>query len=406
MATRHDISGVPLQSSSVAKQCPVRAQNDALLPSELVGPDPFATRLFERGNAFEIEIVAELLAAEPSCAVVEGGGPSAEGETVRAMSLCAPLILNGRIVDEAKRRVGRPDLLVLAADGGYRAVDIKSHGALEEPAESGKSVVPLLCPLTSISFETAVSEPAFAAKKLADDVLQLAHYQRILEAMGFAAGKGRFAGIIGTERQLVWHDLEATVWRTPSLSAKSKLRSAMERYEFEFDFRLDIIAVAMQHQENSAVDLLVVPVRCDECPRCPWSGYCGPILETPPGDVSLLPRVGWMQRKVHLDHGVTNLAELASLDIRTAELVKQGVDLGEIAENDGRRSPCGGSPVARRRRLSAQGETLPRRRRHPHRRRPCNSLRKDSELLRLGVDIFADTHRSRSGRTRTRSRVP
>ncbi len=330
MPTRHDISGVPLQDSYVAKRCPVRAQNEIIFPTEPYEPDPFTRRLFELGSAFEGEIVDELLASEPEAVVIETTGSKAEADTLRAMSRGAPLILNGRIVDAAARRVGRPDVLVLTPDDLYRAVDVKSHGALEEPGQSGKSAPALVSPLTSVRFEAALPDPTFAAQKREEDVLQLAHYQRILESMGFGVVERRFAGTIGTERRLLWHDLDAAIWRTPSLSAKSKLRSAMDRYDFEFDFRLDIIAVSLQHQVDPTVDLLVVPVRCHQCPTCPWTVYCAPILETPPGDVSLLPRIGWIQRKVHHDHGVTNLAELAALDVATAQLVAQGVNVERL----------------------------------------------------------------------------
>ena len=330
MPTRYDVSAVPLQGGYVAKQCPVRAQNDAIVPGVPLEPDAFQQRLFEHGNAFEADVVSELLEVQRQAVVIEGGGTAAETATLEAMRAKAPLILGGRIADRAGRRVGRPDILVHAPGHGYYPVDIKWHMALDVAKLLGRSSPARVSSLLTPGHESSREDSALTPRKHEGDLLQLAHYQRILEALGMAASNGRLAGIVGTERWVVWHDLDAPMWRTPSISERTKLRSTMERYEFEFAFRLDIIAVAQQHQADSAVGLLVLPVRCSECPSCPWNNYCRPILETPPGDVSLLPRMGWNNWKAHRDRGVTNIAQLATLDTRTAQLVASKVDVERL----------------------------------------------------------------------------
>ena len=337
MTTRYDVSSVPLQGGYVAKQCPVRAQNDVLRPVEPLPPSPVLQRRFERGIQFEADVIADLLRLHADAIVIEGADASEiEAATSDAMQRSTPLILNSRLPhDPIGRRAGKPDLLVAASGGGYRAVDIKHHMTLEPP-KSPQDPFALCSGFALPSFEEAAIDAVSSIRKRKEDLLQLAHYQRMLEAAGFAASDGRHAGIIGVERRVVWYDLDAPLWRTPSSSGHQKFRSTMDVYDFEFDFRLDIIAVAQAHVADPSTDLVVVPVRIGECDACPWWDLCRPKLEAGYGDVSLIPRVGWREWKVHQDRGITDRAALAALDVRTARLVAAGIDVASlIAEASG-----------------------------------------------------------------------
>ncbi len=334
--TRYDVSTVAPQGGYVAKRCPVRAQLDVLRPVEPLAPSATAERRMARGRAFEAEVVAALVALQPQAVVVEPSleRPVREDATAGAMAEGVALIVGGRLpADQGARRVGEPDLLVRAAGPGppaYRAVDIKHHMSLEPAPQDGCSGPAACSNLADPALESAVVDDAWVARRRREDLLQLAHYQRMLQAFGAAADGGCWGGIVGVEGRVVWYDLATPLWRTPSSSGRLKVRSTLEIYDFEFDFRLDIMAVAQAHLADPSVSPLMVPVRIAECPQCPWWAHCHSELQAGSGDVSLLPGVGWRAWRIHRDHGVTSRAALAALDLATAELVSAGVDLPAV----------------------------------------------------------------------------
>lgn len=326
MPTRYDTTSVPLQGGYIAKQCPVVAHlaNDPTLEVVVLDRPDDAQLRIDRGIEFEAEIIAELVALHPEGIVVDRSAPPVDREaaTRAAMEAQAGLIIGGRLSPDIHgKRVGEPDLLVSMSepDGrtSYLPVDVKHHLTIEEG--SGAAMVEV-SPLAAPRPDHAAPEAGSLRKSREDDALQLAHYHRMLEAAGFAHTNPT-GGIIGKEHRVVWYDLTEPMWKSGG-----RTRTTLERYDFEFDFRLDIIAVARQRGDDPSLEPLVVPVRIADCDSCDWWEVCRPVLESK-DDVSLLPRIGWPQwRDLHLG-AITTTEQLASLDWETADLIARGVDL-------------------------------------------------------------------------------
>ena len=333
VGTRRDVSNVPPQSAYLAKRCPVRVQLDVLQPVEPLPPAEDVQLRIDQGNDFEAEVFADLRHHAGGAWVFLEENPDDldrwTADTVAALRDEAPVVVAGSLpIDGAGRRAGRPDVLVRTADG-YVPVDVKHHLTLNAEEEEEALVSSLAQPFTGAMGPRV----GWDLRKHKDDALQLAHYRRMLESSGFGGGS-RWAGIIGKEKVVTWYDLDAPMWQTPAKSdgKKRKTRTTMDVYDFEFAFRLDISAVARRMLDDPSEKRLVVPVRCGDCPSCPWHDYCFEELEAGSGDPSLLPGIGYRPWRVLREHGITDREGVAQLDYFTARLASEGVKLSRLWE--------------------------------------------------------------------------
>jgi predicted RecB family nuclease len=159
--------------------CPQRVALDAFGdPAERVAIGPFVQLLWEKGSAFEKEVVASLKIPFLDLSKLEA--TERETRTLEAMRNGEPLIYGGRIA--AGGLLGTPDLL-RKSTAGYPG-DIKS-GSGEEAAGDDDS----------------------DGKPKKHYAVQLALYVDILERLGLSAGRRAFVWDVQGEE--VVYDLEA-----------------------------------------------------------------------------------------------------------------------------------------------------------------------------------------------------
>ena len=177
-----------------------------------------------------------------------------------------------------------------------------------------------------------VAVPGLAPKYREDDCIQLAHYHRVLQAHGHADVDEPdipvWGAIIGMERVIAWHDLTRAAFTTltpqehvagdgdPSITFhrrhRSTKRTALDRYDFEFGFRLRVVDTAARRTSRHD-EPMVLPVSVKECARCPWNQPCHADLAAI-DDVSLVAGVGYAEWRVHRFMGIETVHELAALD--------------------------------------------------------------------------------------------
>lgn len=329
-----------------ARSCAVKTQNafDRTIPLGAREVDDRLAELFEGGQQFEEAMIARLVAAARGRVIdlrLAGDLPAhiQSGAVAEAVAGGAELIIGGLLPRNLDHhRSGRPDVLVRGedrADGrpGYHVIDIKHHKIHERKRPTtqprpNSSVLLSTFATPAPEFADEVRGYGFRLTSREADLLQLAHYQRMLGDLGWDAPGRPLAGLIGTDDWTVvwpgddvitWMDLADPLLRTFSRSDDSgwTARSALERYDHEHAFRVDVARIAArQTGRPDDPGLLVEPIVVAECNGCQWWDYCRSKLTD--NDVSL--RIG----KGSLDvreiatlraHGISEVDQLAGVDL-------------------------------------------------------------------------------------------
>ena len=324
--------------SYVAKQCPLRTfrEHDPFEAGEPAEHSEKLKKLFAGGHAFEDDIIESLRDVYPGLVQIpardEASSAVRGAATAEAIAGGVELIAGALLApDEDGHRLSEIDVLLRVDDGGgkepkYRPIDVKKHRCTEDVSKPSGFIEELDGQSVAGDVRPRYHE---------GDCLQLAHYYRHLQAVGLAEppdDESRiWAGVIGSEAVLAWHDLTEPAFPTltPQVvdidgdetvrfhrRSHSTRRSALDRYDFEFQFRVDLVEQA-RARTSAGSEAPVLPVKVKECEECPWDHVCDPQLRRG-DDVSLVRKVSYADWKLHRWMGNETTEMLASLDIETA----------------------------------------------------------------------------------------
>jgi predicted RecB family nuclease len=326
---------IPLLTAYDVRSCQRRVHNDhdGTLEQAPWEPPPDLQKLFDEGRAFEDAALAALRAALPADQWRDlrdiRGKAASIAATVMAMDDEVAVIIGAWLPDDTGGgRTGRPDLLLRVASG-YVPGDVKGHKVTRALPKG----VLRYSELASTAVVRECPGRAAVTTGRQEDYLQLAHYWRMLEACGRAADTTPRGFIIGTDGLveldpsgfcLTWLDLATPLFTTFSRSQGKAKRTALERYDFEHDIRLEIARVAEQRcGEADDPEPLVKPIFTDECTYCPWHDYCLGIAGDAASAHITSGRLDLREWRALDRLGVSTVDELAALDVDDPGFLEQ-----------------------------------------------------------------------------------
>jgi predicted RecB family nuclease len=309
----------PLLDAYAAIRCEVRLQHSldrTLPPLEPRSLSEAEQLRIDAGLEHEASVLRSLseLLGDEMLLIDERDRASAQRLTVEALDSRVPVVGRAWLpADEAGSRRGRPDLLIACSDG-YLPVEIKLH-LLTRPGSGSLERSPLEAPFPERA--QSVEERRLRGAIWSGDALQLAHYYRMLEAMGRAGQvDGLLGGVIDGTGSLWWIDLDTINGSTG--------RSSLAAYDELFADRKRLAFATLRRNDEPGLPRPSTPWFHKECERCNYAERCIDELESI-DDVSL---VRWSSTETLArlrSAGVETRRALAALDLRL-------VDLGERLE--------------------------------------------------------------------------
>lgn len=209
-------------------------------------------------------------------------------QTVSALESSASVIWNPLLPpDISGHRSGEPDLVLLATTGGhYFPLDVKAHRV----ARAGSANLhPFEHPLASLLGKVPSDEllPTARCGHL-EDLLQLAHYDAMLAALGLAPDDLHYGAIIGLasdgsgEPVVTWVDLNEVGLRyRTDLSLEVRSGSVRDYYRDAFSDALAVSERAHEIAAGEALPPLSEPWFAEGiCSSCAWRKPCGDQMLT------------------------------------------------------------------------------------------------------------------------------
>jgi hypothetical protein len=307
-STTAPISGRRLGGADIGL-CLTRIHHDRFTPAEPIF-DEVRARDSARGYEHEANVLTALSSQHTSIASIEQGTTAVE-QTLAAMASSVRFIIGGRLESQDRISVGAPDLLVWL-DDGYAAVEIKNHKVL-----GTNGIIGTVTSLADIA--EPFGEPIKFRGNRRRDLLQVAHYNRLVGEAGYAASAS-LGGVIGSEEPYgcVWVDLA----------------QGDRSIDLEYQSTLAATRIAIEEGSHHPESPLNPPWWRTECSRCDWSELCSGQLAAV-NDPTLLSRVDADNRSALASDDITTIKDVANLSLQDDRLPNSSVVLQARARTAG-----------------------------------------------------------------------